>query len=300
MVWHDQLLGETLTNFRQERAHLAMVRDVFAEGDRDPVYVVTGIITLEDIIEEILGTEIEDEFDYEDDNNVALAACNDIRDMDLARLKSLRSKVTDDSLSSDEIEAIVTFLRRQIPHLSQLLNGENLFLKDLVAHSQVFVLRRQTSETAVKPRHNDVIVRRGRATNTCILILQGKVRLLYDYSDGSAATVVTRESSDVSSIEDEDDEQVLVTHVKHEEVLGPWSLICAEALTSEENTFIPQFTAFIHSSDLRIVRIPNYHQYQHQHPSNPITNGGVGGGGGKVRRDSRLVASKSEVTPLLT
>lgn len=32
VVWHDQSLGETLTTFRQERAHMAIVRDVMSEG----------------------------------------------------------------------------------------------------------------------------------------------------------------------------------------------------------------------------------------------------------------------------
>ncbi|RYH13696.1 hypothetical protein EON65_35005 [archaeon] len=55
VVWHDQKLGETLQMFRQERAHMAIVRDVCSEGEGDPYYIVTGIITLEDIVEEILG-----------------------------------------------------------------------------------------------------------------------------------------------------------------------------------------------------------------------------------------------------
>jgi hypothetical protein len=33
VVWHDQKLGETLSMFRNERAHLAIVRDVENEGD---------------------------------------------------------------------------------------------------------------------------------------------------------------------------------------------------------------------------------------------------------------------------
>ena len=32
VVWHDSKLGETLNMFRKEKSHMAIVRDVDAEG----------------------------------------------------------------------------------------------------------------------------------------------------------------------------------------------------------------------------------------------------------------------------
>lgn len=272
MVWHDQLLGETLSSFRHEKAHLAMVRDVFVDGDRDPVYVVVGIITLEDIIEEILGTEIEDEFDVEEGEIQYSKKNLHLRDMDLARFKALKSKVTDDTLSSDEVDALMTFLPKQIPSLIQQLQSSNLSLKTLISvKSQVFVLKRQSAEGQLKPDRNDIIVRKGRVTNTCILILQGKIRVIYDRDDlSSSAKLMRKETVRVmNAMEDEEmgrvamtvteeKEETVATYVDHEEIFGPWSLICEDALTSEKNSYVPNFTACIFSSDLRLVRIPNY------------------------------------------
>jgi metal transporter CNNM len=56
VVWPDDKLGDVLRELKLGRSHMALVRDVNKEDDsQDPFYEVRGIITLEDIIEEILG-----------------------------------------------------------------------------------------------------------------------------------------------------------------------------------------------------------------------------------------------------
>lgn len=50
------------------RSHLAFVRKLFDTDDEDPYYEIIGLVTLEDVIEEILQMEINDETDILSDN----------------------------------------------------------------------------------------------------------------------------------------------------------------------------------------------------------------------------------------
>eukprot|EP01033_Poteriospumella_lacustris_P004271 gene4269-3050_t len=215
-VWHDDKLGETLATFRNERAHLALVRDVENQCEGDPFYKVVGLITLEDIIEEILGTEIEDETDFTSESGTH----GPLRDIDLARLKSLSSKITDETLSADEIEAIANYLDDNVPEIRDVIKGGKNALKNFVEKSGVLTMKRK-SAMGEKAHHEDYIFRKGKVSNSCIVILQGRVKLVHG---------------------DKDDQ---------EEMKGPWTTIAAEALTVKEGTFIPDFSVSIESEYLR-------------------------------------------------
>ena len=59
----DTSLAEVLAEFKRGQSHIAVVRRVNNEGHGDPTYENIGIVTLEDVIEEILQDEIIDETD---------------------------------------------------------------------------------------------------------------------------------------------------------------------------------------------------------------------------------------------
>lgn len=67
-LFEDTTLDLALNEFKSGKSHMAFVRRVIDDGDRDPVYEITGIVTLEDVIEEIMQMEINDETDTLSDN----------------------------------------------------------------------------------------------------------------------------------------------------------------------------------------------------------------------------------------
>ncbi|KAF1640574.1 Metal transporter CNNM4, partial [Eudyptes chrysocome] len=63
VVFHDTKLDAMLEEFKKGKSHLAIVQKVNNEGEGDPFYEVLGLVTLEDVIEEIIKSEILDESD---------------------------------------------------------------------------------------------------------------------------------------------------------------------------------------------------------------------------------------------
>lgn len=132
MVWPDQKLGDVLKLFRASRSHMAIVRDVNNEGAGDPFYEVRGIITLEDIMEEILGCEMNDETDDYmegvEGNSVKPVAVKN-RDRDFLRLAMLHGNLHEEKLAPEEIQAISSHLLSNVP----------IFPKILAAHHAKYI-----------------------------------------------------------------------------------------------------------------------------------------------------------------
>lgn len=68
-VFFDQTLDVMFKEFKSgEFGHMAFIQNVNSEGEGDPYYYTLGLITLEDVIEELIQAEIVDETDVFTDN----------------------------------------------------------------------------------------------------------------------------------------------------------------------------------------------------------------------------------------
>ncbi|XP_066905221.1 unextended protein isoform X3 [Halyomorpha halys] len=173
-VFEDTTLDILFKQFKEGiKGHMAFVQRVNSEGEGDPFYETVGLITLEDVIEELIQAEINDETDVYTDNKSK-------------RRRKDRKMKTDFTVFAEKSE-------NQRIHISpQLMLATYQFLSTSVdafkpENITETVLRRllrqdifyqiKIKKKEVRPEAYTVIYEQGKPVDFFVLILEGRVEV---------------------------------------------------------------------------------------------------------------------------
>ncbi|XP_074494922.1 metal transporter CNNM4 isoform X3 [Sebastes fasciatus] len=178
-VFHDTKLDSMLEEFKKGKSHLAIVQKVNNEGEGDPFYEVLGLVTLEDVIEEIIKSEILDESDlYTDNRNRKKVAPNkNKRDFSAFKHEG-ESKV---KISPQLLLAAHRFLATanlSLPAEVSLFSPSQIsdkVLLRILRHPDVIQEIKFNDSDKRSPHH--YVYQRGKPVDYFVLILQGRVEV---------------------------------------------------------------------------------------------------------------------------
>uniref|UniRef100_A0A7S3PYU5 CNNM transmembrane domain-containing protein n=1 Tax=Chaetoceros debilis TaxID=122233 RepID=A0A7S3PYU5_9STRA len=218
VVWIDDNLGEVLSTLKRGQCHLALVKDINkGDDEQDPFYEVKGIITLEDIIEIILGDQIVDETDtwVDAEHTTRVKRTNDFV---WANLRLLDAKIVDQTLSDDELRAVSAHLSSNFASIFDRLSEKQL-LRMIAATPVVEIDTAEKEVNEFLP--SDLMYEKNSPSDKCTFILGGKVTVIAGNDNFR---------SDVSS----------------------WSLLASGALI--DSVYSPDFSAYVSSGPCRCLQ----------------------------------------------
>lgn len=294
-IWPDQKLKDTLLVFKKTHTHMAIVKDVDNTGPLDPVYIIKGIVTMEDILEELLGHEIHDETDYgieniEDNKVTKQRNLFSLRQIEFAELKKIASSlIRDQHLSNEELRAVVSFLEHNVLQM-KILFGSSLGsgLKETRP-----VVPSSCSST-FNPIHNSSPLESGLTEAITSYVQNCKVVSIKPDLKPILSTDLSRSGSDgmeegSKGVKGDSPFPVQISpkmgqyrgkclytrgqlamrcililsgkvlilagRDEFEIEMGPWTVLAAEVLVDAEMQFTPDFSAYVASEDFRYLSL---------------------------------------------
>uniref|UniRef100_A0A1A7XTR1 Metal transporter n=1 Tax=Iconisemion striatum TaxID=60296 RepID=A0A1A7XTR1_9TELE len=171
-VFHDTKLDAMLEEFKKGKSHLAIVQKVNNEGEGDPFYEVLGLVTLEDVIEEIIKSEILDESDLYTDNRNKKKVDPNKNKRDFSAFKQEGdSKV---KITPQLMLAAHRFLATEVSLFSPFQVTEKVLLR-ILRHPDVIQELKFNENDKRSPQH--FLYQKGKPVDYFVLILQGRVEV---------------------------------------------------------------------------------------------------------------------------
>ncbi|XP_054456394.1 metal transporter CNNM1 [Anoplopoma fimbria] len=173
-VFNDTKLDVMLEEFKRGKSHLAVVQRVNSEGEGDPFYEVMGIVTLEDVIEEIIKSEIVDETDLYTDNRNKRRVSNHERKMQDFSIFKLAENELKVKISPQLLLATHRFLATEVEPFRQCHLSEKILLR-LIKHPSIVQELKFNPKNKHAPQH--YLFQRNKAVDYFVLVLQGRVEV---------------------------------------------------------------------------------------------------------------------------
>ncbi|OQV26089.1 Metal transporter CNNM2 [Hypsibius exemplaris] len=246
-VTEETTLDVMLEDFKKGHSHMAFIQQYHSDGEHDPTYKTIGVVTLEDIIEEMIQAEIYDESDKNaQDKKKPLRKDN---------LSVFSSRPLYSSLINPQLQhAAFQFLSTSVEPFRAGMISEQI-LHRLIHHGEVARLIRR-KPTDVDPAY---IFQAGRPADYFVLILEGRVEVKVGF-EGLIFESGPFTYFGVSALAIPPDELALLSRVPFPALPSPrpsQPRINLER-TSTSGVFVPDFTVIAHT-DVLFLRIKRSH-----------------------------------------
>lgn len=178
-VMNDTPLPNLLEAFKKGEGHLAMVKRLINTADEghDPSYELVGVVTLEDIVEEILQAEINDEFDIVTDN------------VNKVKIKKDQNRDATKYFGDHEAPQTMISMQLQMVALQWLVSNERAFRQEFLDTNVLERLIRSSARrvdvSALMAMGDDAInvprlakvYQKDEPSDKYILILEGRIQV---------------------------------------------------------------------------------------------------------------------------
>ncbi|XP_063543882.1 unextended protein-like [Cydia strobilella] len=173
-VFEDVTLDVMLKQFKEgHKGHMAFVQRIDRSGDGDPVYQTVGLVTLEDVIEEMIQAEIVDESDVITDNRTKKRLARPLnRFQDLAAFAGHQPHRV--HVSPQLVLATFQFLSTSVDPFRPVMISETV-LRRLLKQDVVKHIKLRGDEDRTDPKA--YVFQEGRPVDYFVLILEGRVEV---------------------------------------------------------------------------------------------------------------------------